>query len=167
MGMQHLPDEEGRENIHMLLVKIFMGSWAVASGNIKVTHPNPAVLQTRIPTYGSSSYVSVAYMEPPWNRCPRPSGGAVELIVDAVIFLQRARGWRWMGSRGPWEPINIVLNYLVNGLTNNTTWIINSNCSSSGVELHDNYALLDVFKGLVSDGWDPRISAYYLQPLQA
>ncbi|TVU50766.1 hypothetical protein EJB05_02155, partial [Eragrostis curvula] len=57
------------------------------------------------------------------------------------------------------SPNDVTSHYLVNGLTNSTTWIINSNYSST-VKFHDNNALLDVFKGLVSDGWDPRISAY-------
>jgi pentatricopeptide repeat protein len=57
------------------------------------------------------------------------------------------------------SPNDVTSNYLVNGLTNSMTWIVNSNCSSS-VKLHAKDALLDVFKGLVSDGWDPRIAAY-------
>ncbi|TVU50794.1 hypothetical protein EJB05_02184, partial [Eragrostis curvula] len=56
-------------------------------------------------------------------------------------------------------PNDVTSHYLVNGLTNSTTWIINSYYSST-VKFHDKNALLDVFKGLVSDGWDPRISAY-------
>ena len=47
---------------------------------------------------------------------------------------------------------------LVNGLTNSMPCIINLT-SHSTVKVHNRSALLDAFKGMVSDGLDPRISA--------
>ncbi|CAN6339533.1 unnamed protein product [Urochloa humidicola] len=57
------------------------------------------------------------------------------------------------------SPNDATLHYLVNGLTNCLPSIINSKYSYS-VKAHKNSALVDVFKGLISDGLDPRISAY-------
>jgi pentatricopeptide repeat protein len=56
-------------------------------------------------------------------------------------------------------PNDATMHYLVNGLTNCRYGMINSNCSDTD-QAHKKSALLDVFKGLISDGLDPRISAY-------
>jgi pentatricopeptide repeat protein len=56
------------------------------------------------------------------------------------------------------SPNEVTLHYLVNGLTNSMPFIINLT-SSSTVKVNNKSALLDVFKGMVSDGLDPRISA--------
>jgi pentatricopeptide repeat protein len=57
------------------------------------------------------------------------------------------------------SPNEVTLHYLVNGLTNSMSCIINLTSHSSTVKVHNKSALLDVFKGMVSDGLDPRISA--------
>jgi pentatricopeptide repeat protein len=57
------------------------------------------------------------------------------------------------------SPSDITLHCLVSGLTNSMACIISPNCSDT-VKMHDKHALLDIFKGLVNDKWDPRNSAY-------
>ncbi|CAD6343704.1 unnamed protein product [Miscanthus lutarioriparius] len=57
------------------------------------------------------------------------------------------------------SPNDATMHYLVNGLTNCRYGMINSNCSDTD-QAHKKSALLDVFKGLISDGLDPRIAAY-------
>ena len=56
------------------------------------------------------------------------------------------------------SPNDATFHYLVNGLTNSMPCIINLT-SHSTVKVHNRSALLDAFKGMVSDGLDPRISA--------
>jgi pentatricopeptide repeat protein len=56
-------------------------------------------------------------------------------------------------------PNDATVHYLVNGLINCRHGMVNSNRSDTK-QAHEKSALLDVFRGLISDGLDPRISAY-------